>query len=239
MSAYFRKLTRKAGLKGSIHILRHTFASHLVQAGVSLKVVKDLLGHSSMATTEIYAHVLPRLAVVQAGLDAGAKSARVAAAEAREKELAATIAAREQELDQETARLRDANAGWAVEFETASGSVAAVPLDGIVRAWQPNRLSPGGSLGVYLSRWGEFLADDPREANSAGGVFPAIWGTVTTRSAAPGHSTATRGAPVPAHSANWAARACTVASASALPASAGSARWQACCMARNAWARRH
>ena len=120
-----------------------------------------------------------RLAVVQAGLDAGAKSERVAAAEAREKELAATIAAREQELDQETARLRDANAGWAVEFETASGSVAAVPLDGIVRAWQPNRLSPGGSLGVYLSRWGEFLADDPREANSAGGVFPAIWGTVT------------------------------------------------------------
>ena len=120
-----------------------------------------------------------RLAVVQAGLDAGAKSERVAAAEAREKALAATIAAREQELDRETAALRDANAGWAMEFETASGGVAAVPLDGIVRAWQPNRLSLAGSLGVYLSRWGEFLADDPREANSAGGVFPAIWGTVT------------------------------------------------------------
>jgi len=120
-----------------------------------------------------------RLAVVQAGLDAGAKSERAAAAEAREKELAARIAAREQELDRETAALRDANAGWAMEFETASGTVAAVPLDGIVRAWQPNRLSLGGSLGVYLSRWGEFLADDPREANSAGGVFPAIWGTVT------------------------------------------------------------
>jgi phosphate transport system permease protein len=120
-----------------------------------------------------------RLAVVQAGLDAGAKSAQVAAAEAREQALATEVAARERELDQETARLRDANAGWAVEFETASGNMAAVPLDGIVRAWQPNRLALGGSLGVYLSRWGEFLADDPREANSAGGVFPAIWGTVT------------------------------------------------------------
>ena len=32
--------------------------------------------------------------------------------------------------------------------------------------------------GVYFSRWSEFLRDDPREANSEGGVFPAIWGTV-------------------------------------------------------------
>ena len=65
------------------------------------------------------------------------------------------------------------------EFETAAGGVTSVPLDGIVRAWQPNRLGLAGRLGVYASRWGEFLADDPREANSAGGVFPAIWGTVT------------------------------------------------------------
>ncbi len=35
-----------------------------------------------------------------------------------------------------------------------------------------------GKLGVYLARWWEFLSDEPREANSEGGVFPAIWGTV-------------------------------------------------------------
>ena len=120
-----------------------------------------------------------RLAVVQAGIDHGATGPETAAAEAREKSLAEEIAGLERALDEETARLRGANAGWVVEFETASGGVAAVPLDGIVRAWQPNRLSLGDSLGLYFSRWGEFLADDPREANSAGGVFPAIWGTVT------------------------------------------------------------
>lgn len=60
MSAYFQKLSRRAGLRGSLHILRHTFASHLVQAGVPLKTVKELLGHSSMATTEIYAHLTPQ-----------------------------------------------------------------------------------------------------------------------------------------------------------------------------------
>lgn len=120
-----------------------------------------------------------RLAVVQARLDGGEGGVQVAAAEAREQTIAAEIGRREQALDEETAKLRGQNAGWAVEFETASGGVAAVPLDAIVRAWQPNRLSLGGSMGVYFSRWGEFLADDPREANSAGGVFPAIWGTVT------------------------------------------------------------
>jgi integrase len=59
MTAYFRKITRKANLKGTIHILRHTFASHLVQNGVELKTIKDLLGHESMKTTEIYAELIP------------------------------------------------------------------------------------------------------------------------------------------------------------------------------------
>lgn len=120
-----------------------------------------------------------RLAVVQARLDTGEGSdaeRRATEAEARVQEVVAEASRR---LDERTAALRDENAGWAVEFETASGGVASVPLDGIVRAWQPNRLGLAGRLGVYASRWGEFLADDPREANSAGGVFPAIWGTVT------------------------------------------------------------
>ena len=51
-------------------------------------------------------------------------------------------------------------------------------LDDVVRAYPANRLSFGDKLGVYLSRWSEFLADEPREANSEGGVFPAIFGTV-------------------------------------------------------------
>jgi phosphate transport system permease protein len=119
-----------------------------------------------------------RLAVVQAGLDAGAGSPAQAAAEARERAVVEAVAREEKALDERTAELEARNAGWNVEFETASGGTVPVPLDAIVRAWQPNRLSLFGNVGVYLSRWGEFLADDPREANSAGGVFPAIFGTV-------------------------------------------------------------
>jgi len=119
-----------------------------------------------------------RLAIVQADLKSGRESAAYAAAVKAEQTVAARAEERSAVLDGETARLRAENAGWGIEFETAAGEKRILPLEGIVRAWQPNRLSLAGRLGVYASRWWEFLTEDPREANSAGGVFPAIWGTV-------------------------------------------------------------
>ena len=51
----------KAGIRdGSVHSLRHTFASWYVQAGESLYELKELLGHSSIKMTEIYAHLAPK-----------------------------------------------------------------------------------------------------------------------------------------------------------------------------------
>ena len=57
----FRDALDKAKIpKGySFHSLRHTFASHLVQKGVSIYVVSKLLGHASPKTTEVYAHLSP------------------------------------------------------------------------------------------------------------------------------------------------------------------------------------
>ncbi len=119
-----------------------------------------------------------RLAVVQADLDAGSTSGRYRDAIDRERKVVEEADRETRRFDAATDDLRRENDRYAVEFDTSSGETVSIPLANIVRGWQSNRLDFAGKLGVYASRWGEFLTDDPREANSAGGVFPAIWGTV-------------------------------------------------------------
>ncbi|MCP4580386.1 MAG: site-specific integrase [candidate division Zixibacteria bacterium] len=60
LSKKFTLLSKKAGVKNAgLHVCRHTFASHLVQAGEPLLVVKELMRHSDIKSTMVYAHLAP------------------------------------------------------------------------------------------------------------------------------------------------------------------------------------
>ena len=66
-----------------------------------------------------------------------------------------------------------------VVVKDASGTTNAIPLAEIVRAYPPNQMSTLAKIGLYAEKLWELFFSEPREANTEGGLFPAIFGTIS------------------------------------------------------------
>jgi len=69
-------------------------------------------------------------------------------------------------------------AGDSVTMTAMNAQEVEIPAAKIVRAYRPNAMNPLQKAGFYLAKLWEFVSADPREANTEGGIFPAIFGTV-------------------------------------------------------------
>jgi len=67
---------------------------------------------------------------------------------------------------------------YRIKMITAEGAEKSLKLSTIVRFFQPNQMSSFAKIRHYAGKLREFIFDDPRESNTEGGVFPAIFGTV-------------------------------------------------------------
>ena len=81
-------------------------------------------------------------------------------------------------LETELIALNQAFNRDSVTLRTVEGREVTLSLGKVVRAFQPNAMDTPDKLGFYFAKLWEFVSDDPREANTEGGIFPAIFGTV-------------------------------------------------------------
>ncbi|WP_457788360.1 phosphate ABC transporter permease PstA [Pseudomonas sp. PL-6] len=81
-------------------------------------------------------------------------------------------------LETELIALNQAFNRDSVTLKTVEGREVTISLGKVVRAFQPNAMGLGEKIAFYLAKLWEFVSDDPREANTEGGIFPAIFGTI-------------------------------------------------------------
>jgi phosphate transport system permease protein len=118
-----------------------------------------------------------RLALRRASLRQGAESAQYRDLARRGEAELAAMQSKYDALAERARALRAEDQRFRITLADVNGREKEQLLSDITRFYPANRLSAGDALGIYLSRWVEFLSEEPREANTEGGVLPAIFGT--------------------------------------------------------------
>jgi phosphate transport system permease protein len=120
-----------------------------------------------------------RLDVRRAALRYGPESPEVAAAETEAAKRSAELKAEYETLEKKITGLRQEDEAYTVTLEAVDGQTKTLPLSKLVRFYPANAISAAQQWEIYGSRWLEFVTEQPREANTEGGVVPALIGTLT------------------------------------------------------------
>jgi phosphate transport system permease protein len=124
-------------------------------------------------------HVLEqnRLRLRKIEIEHGKHSAHYLKAQQDSKGSEKDLRLRHEDLSREASILKDLDAKYTITMADVGGREVKLKISDVVRFYPANSLTFVEKLGIYVSRWWEFLTDEPREANTEGGVMPAIFGT--------------------------------------------------------------
>lgn len=120
-----------------------------------------------------------RLSVRRAELEYGLSSPETERVRAEVEKETAALNVKYKVLGDKVTGLRTTDERFTITLEAIDGRTKTLPLSRIVRLYPANTLTSEDKWGIYLDRWIEFITAPPREANTEGGIVPALVGTLT------------------------------------------------------------
>jgi len=119
-----------------------------------------------------------RLRLRKAEMQYSGESPQYRKAEQRFKDASAKLDAEYKDLSREASVIKETDSKYTITLADINGKEKTLKLSEIVRLYPANALTFLQKVGIYFSRWWEFVSENPREANTEGGVLPAIFGTL-------------------------------------------------------------
>ncbi len=176
MYGYIRSFTP---LNSSVQI---TKANFFTEANKSLKKAQELKKQIKKKQSQINRLLTP-LSKLQTEIDLDeinkTKSlSEIAKLRIKAKSMENSIREELNGLQQQLLKLKGENSQITVTVETADGITKTFPFAKVIRFYRPNKMTFFEKAEFYVTKVWEFLSEDPRESNTEGGVFPAIFGTV-------------------------------------------------------------
>lgn len=120
-----------------------------------------------------------RLEVRRSEIDYGANSPETLATRQRAERETEALKKQYSIYEAQVASLRQIDEGFTITLESVDKQTKTLPISRLVRLYPANAMNTGEKWQVYLSRWVEYITAPPREANTEGGILPALVGTLT------------------------------------------------------------